>query len=200
MSGAPGTMGYVIDGVEGKELTLQRGVRYTFQMQDVDITYPFIIAKMTLTGRTEAFYNGVEGNFVSGNGALYFTPDSTAPGVLWYASSSHHYPNMGWKINITGTASAPSDAPDASAGTRLSQAWPNPAQGRTTLQLDVDRAQQVRVTLHDAAGNLAGVIHDGVVAGSLPLSFDTAALPAGLYNCVAVVGGRVISRKVIVGF
>jgi hypothetical protein len=196
--GNGGNMGYAINGVEGKELTLQRGVTYTFQMQNIPVTYPFCITTNPAGGASGLYYKGVSGNFVSGNGVLTFTPDSSAPDVLWYQSTSLHYPYIGWKINITGTASAPDDAISGSK-VLLSEPRPNPAVGTTSLRLTVDRPQMTRVSLHDMTGKIVSILHDGFVASEQALSFDASTLPAGIYNCVAIIGDKVMSKRVVVG-
>ncbi|AXJ01861.1 Por secretion system C-terminal sorting domain-containing protein [Cyclonatronum proteinivorum] len=88
---------YVIDGVQGAELTLQRGETYTF---NVDASgHPFFLS-------VQEEFNGYEGEITDGvvnsrvqNGVLTFTPGDDLPDVIWYQCGFHA--DMGWKINLT---------------------------------------------------------------------------------------------------
>jgi hypothetical protein len=94
--GAPN--GFVIDGVEGKELTLKRGTTYSFVINTPG--HPFYLTTspaggMGASGEVTA---GVTGSR-SSTGTLTFTPDASHPALLYYQCAVHS--PMGWKINIT---------------------------------------------------------------------------------------------------
>ena len=88
--------GYVIDGIQGKELTVVRGVQYTFS--GTFPGHPFHITTSTTGGNFSGeVSSGVTNNELQG-GALAFTPNASHPVLLWYHCGVHL--NMGWKINI----------------------------------------------------------------------------------------------------
>jgi endonuclease I len=67
-------------------------------------------------------------------------------------------------------------------GFALSSAFPNPFASTTTLTLRVAAPQAVRVEAFDVLGRRVAVLHNGLVgAEPLPLTFDAAGLPSGLY-------------------
>lgn len=88
--------GYVIDGVEGKELTLVRGITYYF---DVNATgFPFMITTSPTGGDTLSIVNsGVTNNKVQA-GMLTFTPSASLPSVVYYNCTNQL--NVGYKINL----------------------------------------------------------------------------------------------------
>jgi hypothetical protein len=191
-------MGYAIDGVEGKELTLVRGVTYRLQLQDVPVTYPLYLTTSPAGAGRDGYYRGVDGSFVSGNGVLIFTPDATTPPTLYYNSSSLHYPYMGGAIHVADVSAAPLES-NVGAGIGLSEPYPNPANGHVTLSLAVRSSEHVRVALYDMSGELSMVLHDGMVTagGAFDLGFDASVLSGGIYECVAV-GRTFVSRRRVV--
>ena len=92
------TMGFAIDGVQGKELTLVRGVTYSFNVNTPG--HPFVITTSSVgTGANsgQIITAGVtNGNTTSG--IMTFTPSAATPNLLYYMCNVHA--NMGWKINI----------------------------------------------------------------------------------------------------
>ena len=97
------TLGYVVDGIEGKELRLYRDNKYTFNIDAIE--HPFYISKSMFGNGLSAITSGIsvshikygKGNFVE-KGKLEFTPNITTPDTVYYASEVDS--NMGGKINI----------------------------------------------------------------------------------------------------
>ena len=97
------TQGYVVDGIEGKELRLYRDNKYTFNIDAIE--HPFYISKSMFGNGLSAITSGISvshikygnGNFVE-KGKLEFTPNVTTPDTVYYASEVDS--NMGGKINI----------------------------------------------------------------------------------------------------
>ncbi|REJ82829.1 MAG: hypothetical protein DWQ44_01560 [Bacteroidetes bacterium] len=88
--------GYVIDGVEGKELTLMRGITYTFTVNTPG--HPFHISTDSVGGDYSGeITSGVLNSQVE-SGILTFTPDAGHPSLLYYSCGHHQY--MGFRINI----------------------------------------------------------------------------------------------------
>lgn len=93
--------GFVIDGEQGKELTLTRGTLYRFEMDNTPSTHPFYLSMSEVGAGAGEYTNGVSGNFASGNETLTFTPNADTPDTIYYQCANHSY--MGWRINVTGT-------------------------------------------------------------------------------------------------
>jgi hypothetical protein len=90
--------GYIIDGIQGKELTLVRGITYTFSVFTPN--HPFFISTSIVGGPgnlASEVTNGVV-NSMTVNGNLLFTPNASHPNLLYYQCGFHN--NMGWKLNI----------------------------------------------------------------------------------------------------
>jgi hypothetical protein len=90
--------GFTIDGVQGKELTLIRGITYTFSVMAP--SHAFFISTSSVGGPANLaseVTHGVTNSMVS-TGTLTFTPDNTHPNLLFYQCGIHDY--MGWKIRI----------------------------------------------------------------------------------------------------
>jgi hypothetical protein len=96
------TNGYLIDGIEGRELWLKRGASYTFHVNAPG--HPFYFTNGDpVGGPTGTPYNNGE---VSGapnqSGTVTFAPNGSTPDLLYYVCQAHV--NMGWKIHIVDTA------------------------------------------------------------------------------------------------
>lgn len=87
---AGNTIDYTIGGVSDPGLTLQRGVTYVFQINNLFI-HPFWI-KQTLAGNfsggTGAFNTGVVNNGAT-SGDVVFTVPGSAPNTLFYQCGNH---------------------------------------------------------------------------------------------------------------
>ncbi|HLA64444.1 MAG TPA: T9SS type A sorting domain-containing protein, partial [Rhodothermales bacterium] len=92
-------------------------------------------------------------------------------------------------------ATSPDPAPTASA----LQVAPNPVRDRAAVTLTLDRAQTATVAVYDALGRRVAMLHDGALtAGTHALTFDTAALPAGLYVVRASGDGLALTHRATV--
>ena len=90
--------GYVIDGVQGKELTLIRGVTYSFNINAPN--HPFVFTTSPAGGPangTQVITTGVT-NSGAVNGIVTFTPSASTPNLVYYNCGNHN--NMGWKVNV----------------------------------------------------------------------------------------------------
>lgn len=102
-SGQGFDQGYVVDGEQGKELVLQRGETYEFQMENVPSLHPFYITT-SVTGQGQGEYSdGVQNNGASGTQTLTFTPPSSAPDTLYYNCVNHAF--MGGLIRFSSSSS-----------------------------------------------------------------------------------------------
>ena len=89
-------VGYVLDGIQGKELFVTKGVNYTFS--GTFPGHPFHVTTSTAGGSfANEVFSGVTNSQLQG-GAMVFTPNSTHPSLLYYMCGVHL--NMGWRINI----------------------------------------------------------------------------------------------------
>jgi hypothetical protein len=191
--------GYAIGGVEGRELTLQRGTTYTFQMQDVDAMHPFYISTST-SGASQGVYNeGVSGNFATGSQSLTFTPGASTPDLLYYQCGSHLF--MGWRIRITGGVGT--DAAPEAPGIVLEQNYPNPFALPTTIAFSLAEAGPVTVAVYDLLGRRVATLLDGPLpAGPHAVTWDGAdglqrPAPPGLYLYRLTAGEHASARVMV---
>lgn len=95
---------YAIDGTVGKEITLERGKTYAFELASSvengpnNATHPFYIGETAEGQGGDEFSNGVE-NEKATSGTVTFTVPSGAPSALYYQCDAHAY--MGGDISIT---------------------------------------------------------------------------------------------------
>jgi glucose/arabinose dehydrogenase len=94
-------------GVQGRDLFLERGVTYTFAMQDVPAMHPFYISTSGSGSGDGVYEDGVTGNFATGNETLTFTPGDDTPDLLYYQCSLHAF--MGGRIHVIGETSVDLD-------------------------------------------------------------------------------------------
>ena len=73
----------------------------------------------------------------------------------------------------------------------------NPSFGASTLQLDLDRGGQARVTLHDVSGRLVKVLHAGLLPGGRS-RLATPNLNAGVYLCRIRLEGEEAQARLVV--
>ena len=85
--------GFVVDGEQGKALTLTRGETYTFQMEDVPSLHPFY-----LTTDERGLGSGEITEGASDNQQLTFTPTASTPNTIYYNCVNHAF--MGYRITI----------------------------------------------------------------------------------------------------
>lgn len=90
-------LGFALDGIQGKELTLTRGINYTYL--GTFPGHPFHITTST-AGASFAgeIFSGITNSQLQG-GAMVFTPNATHAALYYYQCGVHL--NMGWKVNIT---------------------------------------------------------------------------------------------------
>ncbi|WP_165358907.1 SdrD B-like domain-containing protein [Spirosoma sordidisoli] len=91
--GVGSTMGLAIDGIQGKELTLVRGVTYTFTVNTPG--HPFVFTTSPVGGFANTSQNITVGVT---SGSLTFTPTAATPDLIYYNCDVHD--NMGWKVNV----------------------------------------------------------------------------------------------------
>ena len=81
---------YSINGKENPELTLKRGVTYSFELKTTG--HPFWIKTKNSTGKTNAYEAGVTGNGTE-RGTLSFAVPADAPALLHYNCEVHDMMN-----------------------------------------------------------------------------------------------------------
>lgn len=89
-----------------------------------------------------------------------------------------------WEVHFSQAGSV---SKETHAGASLSRPYPNPASGITHLTLNVPRTQHVIVEARDVLGNRVAMLHDGIAPAErpIPLMFNGAGLPSGLYMIIA---------------
>lgn len=91
---------YAIDGVEGRHLTLERGITYVFEMEDVPVIHPFYISTSASGFGAGVYEEGVTGNFATTGQTVTFTPGDETPDLLYYQCGAHDF--MGGYIHVIG--------------------------------------------------------------------------------------------------
>jgi hypothetical protein len=118
--------GFVVDGTEGRELTLQVGTPYTFQSNAACIHPLYISTSADGAGAGEVTagvtYPGGDNLGVCQGKSLVFVPQPSQDGMLLYYQCGAHL-KMGYKINIGTPTTGASTASTVSTGT------PNPSAG-----------------------------------------------------------------------
>ena len=187
---------FEVDGVQGAELTLERGKTYIFQMNNTPALHPFFISTSDVGGDLGAseWADGVEGNFATGNDAVTFVVPVIAPDSLYYQCSNHLI--MGWKLNIINQVSVDDETPGA--GFDLSVAYPNPSNNAVTIGLTLEQARDVSVEVFDVTGRRVAVLYQGTLAAGADhrFVFGGGDLPGGIYLIRATAGEASIERRV----
>ncbi len=91
-----GAPAYFIDDKQNPELTLKRGVTYSFELKTTG--HPFWIKTKNSTGKANAYEAGVTGNGTE-RGTLTFAVPADAPALLYYNCEVHDM--MNGAIHIT---------------------------------------------------------------------------------------------------
>ncbi len=89
-------VGFVVDGVQGKELVLTRGVTYIFHV-DTNIRHDFYFSTSPYGRGVGTVTDGITGQYTY-RGDVTFTPGASTPDVVYYECRNHAY--MGGKIHI----------------------------------------------------------------------------------------------------
>lgn len=89
-------LGFVVNGVQGRTLTLFRGKTYTFNI-DTGPMHDFYITNNAKGWGGAAVTTGVNGNFTY-KGVVTFTPSAATPDLVYYACQNHQY--MGGEIHV----------------------------------------------------------------------------------------------------
>jgi hypothetical protein len=121
-----GPNGFVVDGVEGKELTLERGGTYNFNVT-TDGSHIFYLTHSQIGASIDPITAGVTGTgggIGVSNGTLTFRPDENTPDEIYYGCSIHG--RMGWQIHVV-------DPPIVSSGDISQDALANTLSGLETL-------------------------------------------------------------------
>lgn len=96
------SMGFAVNGVQGKVLELVRGKTYTFNV-DTGVMHDFYIAAKPVGWGKAAMTAGVQGNYTY-KGVVTFTPNADTPDVVYYVCRNHKF--MGGEIRIVNSAKA----------------------------------------------------------------------------------------------
>jgi len=90
------TMGFLVDGVSGKELVLERGKTYTFEIK-TNPKHDVYISKKAIGWGAAPYVKGVSGMYTY-MGTITLTVDKYTPDILYYACRNHPY--MGSVIHV----------------------------------------------------------------------------------------------------
>jgi hypothetical protein len=81
---------------------------------------------------------------------------------------------------------------------RLEQNYPNPFNPTTRIVYRVDGRQSVQLKVYDLLGReVATLVHETKPPGEYSVSFDAEGLASGVYVYRLSLGGRVLSRRMV---
>ena len=108
-----------------------------------------------------------------------------------------------WVCNTGGTVfklgNFPIGISEEIAADPIIQVYPNPANDRVELVLDVERSAKYSIVLHDVAGRAVQVVFNGTLpTGSRRIPLDVSALNVGCYSVLVSGPGVSIPRSLIV--
>jgi hypothetical protein len=106
-----------------------------------------------------------------------------------------HLVNEPFDYTANDVADSAPAAPDAFV---LCQNYPNPFNASTIFQFTIPRAGHVRLDIHNALGELVGVVAEGMhQAGAHMAAWQSAALASGLYFYRLWYEGRTVTRRML---
>lgn len=106
-----------------------------------------------------------------------------------------HLVNEPYDYSATDVADSAPVVPDAMV---LCQNFPNPFNGITMFQFTIPRTGKVRLDIHNAIGELIGVVVEGVhQAGSHMAAWQSKNLASGVYFYRLWYEGRTVTRKML---
>ena len=123
-------MGFIINGVSGKQLVLERGKTYTFDVR-TNPKHDVYFSRKEIGWGASPIVEGVTGAFTY-KGKIIFTPTDATPDKIYYACRNH--PNMGALIQIVNPGEKGNIAVQQSAPAATS------TQTRTTPQVSVSKS------------------------------------------------------------
>jgi hypothetical protein len=94
--GKGSSMGFVVNGAQGRTLVLVRGNTYTFDV-NTGVMHDFYLTTEAVGWGAATLVEGVEGNFIN-KGALTFTPLASTPDTVYYGCRNHQL--MGGMIHV----------------------------------------------------------------------------------------------------
>jgi hypothetical protein len=182
---------YAVDGVQGEELTLERGTTYYFIMDGVPDHHPFYITTDLEGAGAGQYTDGVSStNDTHDDRAwdpdtLMFTPDDDAPDELFYNCINH--PKMGYRINIVDPTSTDIEglvaASEVPGSFHLRGNFPNPFNPATTVRFDLPAAADVQVQVFDMLGRQVMAVDAGRMSAGRghTVRVDASSLTSGIY-------------------
>ena len=80
----------------------------------------------------------------------------------------------------------------------LSEAYPNPFNPSTTIDIELNYESNVSVSVYNVMGQMVDVLHEGnMSAGMTPITWDASNMASGMYIVKANVGGEVLNKKIM---
>ena len=119
-----------------------------------------------------------------------------------FLDDRHGWLIIGNRLLTTGTGGVNDvEQPSLPKAPSLSQNYPNPFRGSTTIPLRIggERQVAVRVELFDAMGRNVMTVFEGIVpAGEYIIPVDASRLPPGMYVARLISNGRMETKKMMV--
>ena len=153
--------GFIVNGVQGKELILVRGKTYTFKV-NTDVKHDFYISKSPVGWGASTYTRDVDGNFTY-HGTVTIKPSGTTPDTLYYQCRNHK--NMGGVMHIVNPGEegkvklgAPTAGRASSVAARTAPGKTDPAKVKQKLAFaDMFITQSSAARRITASGNLDAI-------------------------------------------
>ena len=120
------SLGFLVNGISGKELVVERGQTYTFHVV-TDPKHDVYLSKKAIGWGSAPYSEGVEGEFTY-KGTITFKPGKDTPDQLFYACRNHpymgamiHVVNPGQKVEIQQQTATVVDASAAKAQSAVTE-------------------------------------------------------------------------------
>lgn len=174
--GEGNSSGYAINGEQGKELVLIRGITYEFETDGVGSFHPFYISTDPVGAGAGEYNDGVTNNNASDGTVLTFQPNDNAPDTLYYQCGNHQY--MGYRLIIKDPASPGERNFVANlSGNQQVSTVVTSATGQVTATLDANN----RLQLEGSFEGLTSEVNTDIAGGS-----HIHAAPAGVNGGVEI--------------
>jgi len=137
--GAGHDMGFIINGVQGRDLVVVRGQEYTFEVR-TDIKHDFYLSNSSVGWGGAPFTEGVSGQFTF-DGDVVFRPTEKTPDLLYYQCRNHQY--MGGRIAVVNTAADVAAAEARLAKDRAAAVTEKQNQGKVESSAELKAQQKI---------------------------------------------------------
>ncbi|WP_455217912.1 hypothetical protein [Kaarinaea lacus] len=155
------SLGFLVNGVSGKQLVLERGKTYTFDIQ-TDPKHDVYLSRKEIGWGASPLTEGVTGAYTY-KGTMTFTPTESTPDEVYYSCRNHPHMgaliqiiNPGEKVNIAvqGSGSGAASAAPSTPATNVTQAAVKQKLMFAEMMVNSQGAKRVSESQNDEAKQL----------------------------------------------